>query len=294
MYLKTIVVVPLKVALLGLLSMVCSGLAYRIFGPPAPPPSAADASRILLAMFADSLFLAAVVTLLVSRSRWRGLKLVSALVGTLFVVRTFQPLIEAALYPAALVHLPPGAYRASWLSGFCHFALFIPLAVAALGRLFGSSEPSAPWPPSPPRIGTRLGICAVLYVALYWSFGYCVAWQAPEVRAFYGNVVAIVPLWPWMHLIQLGRGLLWTLIALAVVRFAKGGRVETALSVGLLFTTMAVQLVIPGPHMPPAVRMAHLAETAPSNFLFGCLAAWILQLRTHAAHAGLGRRSPTS
>jgi hypothetical protein len=31
--------------------------------------------------------------------------------------------------------------------------------------------------------------------------------------------------------------------------------------------------------MPESVRMAHLAETASSNFLFGALVGWLLRVR---------------
>jgi len=60
----------------------------------------------------------------------------------------------------------------------------------------------------------------------------------------------------------------------------KGQMVETALMLGLLFgVVMNAQLLIPNPYMPEAVRMAHLVETASSNFIFGLLVGWLLTER---------------
>jgi hypothetical protein len=86
---------------------------------------------------------------------------------------------------------------------------------------------------------------------------------------------------PWLIPFQMVRALLWTALALPVIRMMKGDRLETALAVGLVFSVvMNAQLLLPNPYMPEAVRMAHLAETASSNFLFGILVGWLLSKRT--------------
>ena len=83
---------------------------------------------------------------------------------------------------------------------------------------------------------------------------------------------------PWPIPFQILGALLWVAIALPVIRMMKGRRQETALALGLLFAVvMNSQLLLPNPYMPEVVRMAHLAETASSNFIFGCLVGWILR-----------------
>ena len=131
----------------------------------------------------------------------------------------------------------------------------------------------------------KLSVIAVVYVILYFTFGYFIAWRHPDVRAYYNGVdtgsfaahMAMVARdTPWLILFQVLRALLWTALALPVVRMMKGGRLETALAVGLLFSVvMNAQLLLPNPYMPDAVRMAHLLETASSNFLFGALVGWL-------------------
>jgi hypothetical protein len=59
----------------------------------------------------------------------------------------------------------------------------------------------------------------------------------------------------------------------------KGRWWEAGLAVALLFAIITAQLLIPNPLMPAEVRMAHLVETASSNFLFGWLLVLILRGR---------------
>jgi hypothetical protein len=59
----------------------------------------------------------------------------------------------------------------------------------------------------------------------------------------------------------------------------KGDWRETALAVGVTFSVlMNALLLLPNPYMPEPVRMAHLVETALSNFLFGLLVGGLLMV----------------
>jgi hypothetical protein len=136
----------------------------------------------------------------------------------------------------------------------------------------------------------KLSVIAVVYVLLYFTFGYFVAWQSPAVRSYYngtdaGNFFAqmahTVRDSPWLLLLQFFRGLLWTALAVPVIRMMKGNWGEAGLAVALLFgVVMNTQLLLPNPLMPKDVRMAHLLETAVSNFIFGWLLVWILRYRS--------------
>lgn len=63
----------------------------------------------------------------------------------------------------------------------------------------------------------------------------------------------------------------------------KGPWWEAGLAVALLFSVVMAQLLMPNPYMPEAVRMAHLIETASSNFIFGWIVVWLL----HRHHSSL-------
>jgi len=132
----------------------------------------------------------------------------------------------------------------------------------------------------------KIGVIIVAYVILYFTFGYFIAWQSPAVREYYGgvdegsffsNMRSLIETSPWLFGVQAIRALLWVVIALPVINMLKGSRLETAILIALLFSVvMNTQLLLPNPYMPDAVRMAHLVETASSNFLFGFLVGWLL------------------
>src|SRR5204863_8256088 len=93
---------------------------------------------------------------------------------------------------------------------------------------------------------------------------------------FFAHLRVVVSDMPWLVGFQVLRALLWVALALPVVRLLKGSWTETGLALGLLFAVvMNAQLLLPNPYMPEAVRMAHLVETASSNFLFGGLLGWL-------------------
>ncbi len=82
---------------------------------------------------------------------------------------------------------------------------------------------------------------------------------------------------PWLIPFQILRAMLWTGIAIPVIRMMRGRWPETALTIGLLFgVVMNAQLLLPNPYMPEAVRTAHLLETASSNLIFGLFVGWLL------------------
>jgi hypothetical protein len=71
--------------------------------------------------------------------------------------------------------------------------------------------------------------------------------------------------------------MLWVAIALPIIRMLKGDWRETALAIGVTFSVlMNALLLLPNPYMPEPVRMAHLVETASSNFIFGLLVGWMM------------------
>jgi hypothetical protein len=74
---------------------------------------------------------------------------------------------------------------------------------------------------------------------------------------------------------------MWTAIAVPVIKMMKGEWWERGFAVALLFAVMTSQLLLPNPLMPDEVRMAHLLETATSNFLFGWLVVLILRGNSH-------------
>jgi hypothetical protein len=285
MNLRSIGLLALKIVVLALLFVLALTVGNMVFISPAVPPTtippdraAAALNGMLIVALVDTL----VVALLVLRSRWRGWRLALATAFSLYGVMTFMSQIETAWFAPAMttMRITPALLRGLFLQTVPVIFIWLPLAVALLtwGR---PAAPEEPPHPLPARIGGwawRLALIAAAYLALYFSFGYVVAWQNPEVRALYDgganqSVFANERLIPF----QILRALLWVLFALPIIRMTRGTRWQVALVVGLLLALpMNMFHVIPNDLMAPSVRLSHFIETASSNFIFGLLVTGVL------------------
>jgi hypothetical protein len=285
---KTLVTIVRLIALILLYFVCFSAVSGALFSSSAEQP-AAEQTNAAVALFLVSCINSAVLAFVILRSTWSGWKLVAAAFILMFGVITVMPQIETAFF---ITRLPPGMLPRIILAGAIVAALFSPLAVLILGkRKHGASNGNDRARLNMP-IGEwvwKVALIVVLYISIYFTFGYFIAWQNAAVRAYYGGsdpgsflaqMISIPRETPWLLPLQVLRGMLWTVLAVIVVRMSKGGWWEAGLTVALLFgVVMNTQLLIPNPFMPPEVRMVHLLETASSNFLFGFLLVGVLSLR---------------
>ena len=286
MTIRSLVLLALKVLVLTILFFIALTIGNVLFVAPALPATTATperASAQLLGMVFLSFVDTLVVTLIVLRSRWSGWRLALATAFSLYGVMTFMAQIETAWFAPAIttLRITPELLRGLFLQTLPVVLIWVPLAVALLtwGR-----QPPAPEAPPFPLPGSwwgwtwRLAVIAAAYLALYFSFGYVVAWQNPEVRALYDGganpqVFAFERLIPF----QVLRALLWVLFALPVIRMTRGTRWQIAVVVGLLLALpMNMFHVMPNDLMTPSVRLSHFVETATSNFIFGLIITGVL------------------
>jgi hypothetical protein len=286
---RTLLIAALRLLAVTLVHFITFAVvAAALIGQPEanqPPPQ--DAGRALLALLVVSLANSAVLSFLILGSKWAGWRLAVTLFVVFFGVMTVMSQIETALF---VTTLPSGMLPRLFAMGALVAAIVSPLAVLIWGKQPRTSLPEVASPFSAASWVWRLSAAAVAYVVLYFTFGYFVAWRVPEVRQFYGgsesggffaHMGGVLRDTPWVVFIQVGRGMMWTLLALPVVRMMKGGAIQRGLAVALLFAVvMNAQLLLPNPYMPEVVRMAHLIETASSNFIFGWIAAWVLTPRS--------------
>jgi hypothetical protein len=250
-----------------------------------PAMQAAALRAIPLVCLVDTLVLALVIL----RSNWGGWRLMLATAVSYYGVQTFMAQIETAYFGPAL-GVPASMLPGLFMQSLPIVLLFVPLAVLILGKGRTMDEdPAAARRLSLPagQWAWKLAVIAVVYVVLYFGFGYFVAWQNPNLAAMYGNGsnrqvfdnAILIPL-------QLARGVLWALFALPVIRMSKGNTWQIALMIGLfLALPMNMGHVIPNPIMPdPGVRLSHFIETATSNFIFGVFLTHLILWRPqHAA-----------
>lgn len=229
---------------------------------------------------------------LILSSRWNGWKLALSLGLAYFGAVTFLTQIEAWYFISNLTFdskLLPRLFIMGLPIAFVH----IPLAVLILGKrkTIQTINDSSAIIISKKNLIWKLTIIAIIYIILYWSAGYFIAWQNADLRAFYGSQGDIVPFWehtiktiqtdPGLVLLQAIRALIWTLCAVPIILGSKVNVWFTAVLVGLFFTVPQVSgLIIENPLMPSAsVRMSHIIEGIASNFIFGMIIVWLLYPR---------------
>jgi hypothetical protein len=278
-------IVP-KVIVLTILLFICYSAAGAVLGPQGDAQTAAPgalAVALLTVCFLDTV----VLTPIILHSRWSGWRLMATVFFVFYGVTTFMSQIESAVF---ITNLPPGLLPRLFLMGALVAAPFSVLAVVILGKTKAETVdtdangrlvmPASEWT-------WKLAALALAYLTLYFVFGYFIAWRNPAVRDYYGGVdegsffthmSTVVGKTFWLMPLQIVRGLLWVAIAVPVIHMMKGSWQQIAVMIGLLFAVvMNAQLLLPNPYMPEAVRVAHLIETASSNFIFGLLVGCLLR-----------------
>ncbi len=285
---KATVILVIRLVVLTILYFICfAAVSAAVLPSPSKQPSPVEAATALVALLAVSLLNTLVLAYLILRSRWAGWKLILAIFFVFYGVMTVMPQIETAFF---ITTLPPGMLPRLFLSGAIIAALFSPLAVLILGKRRSNlpeSDKHFRLDMSAGHWVGKLSLIVIVYVVIYFTFGYFIAWKNPAVRAYYGGsdpgsfsaqIRSVLRDTPLLLPLQVVRAILWTAIAVPVIRMMKGRWWETGLAVALLFAVvMNSQLLLPNPLMPQEVRMVHLLETATSNFLFGWLMVLVLR-----------------
>ncbi len=268
----------------------------------AEPGLVSETSGLLIV----SLACLSVITALILTSRWTGWKLAISLALAYYGAVTFLMQIETWYFLSSIT-VGPQLLPRLFLMGIPIAFVFIPLAVWILGKwrpAAGDTPNQALIMPVRQWLGKQ-AIIALAYLALYWSAGFFIAWQNPELRAFYGqpgeagsflaNIAQTLRTDPALFAFQILRALLWTLCALPIIRGSRVTPWMTALLVGLLFSVpQNIGHILANPLLPSAsVRLSHMIETASSTFVFGLIVVWLLHRQHHSLGDLFSLRKPT-
>jgi len=234
----------------------------------------------LVPLLAISFLETAVMVWVISRLKLTGIKL---LVVTLIIfhgVKVFLMMIELAFFlniwaSPAMITLE--RVFGLELHGLFMALLFCPMAILVMRKWKANEQNPAAIFPSPNRslVIRILGVSA-LYSACYWLAGsYLLIPIAGESFIFTYSHLQVPG---WMPLFQAGRGLLWALIVLLLVRHLVLQGARLYLAVGVILAMLgSAQLLAPNPYMLDHLRYAHMFEIAVSMMVFGFLASWILR-----------------
>lgn len=225
---------------------------------------------------------------IIHSSCWHGWKLILSLSVAFYLVMTLVTQLEAWYFLLGLT-VSSELMTRLFLQGIPTAFLFIPVAVLVMGRLRATETEAHTIVPMPLREWLwKLAVLYVVYLVLYYTAGHFIAWQNPDVRAFYGEPGPARPFFqqmlhvftndPWLTPYQFLRTLIWVAGAYIIIRGSRLPLWQTAILVGLLLSVpQNIGHIMPNSLIPSnSVRMSHLIETASSTFVFGIVVTWLL------------------
>jgi len=253
---------------------------------PKEAPARSAPLDLLLPLAVFCLSVGSVVSYLLLRSSWCGLRLTGALFVATYGISTIATQVDSLFFLSG--KMPPGLTAALFVQGAIAMALFAPLAVLIVGR----------WRPAPTEIEAneappltvvamtwRIPLLVVAFVFLYFFFGYCVAWRNPALRAYYGGTEfgnffeSLKSNWerqPQLYLLQVFRALMYVACVYPLLRMPQIARWKNVLAIAAFLASWTTALLLPNPLMPESVARSHFWETLWFNVTFGALMAWLL------------------
>ncbi len=303
---KPIMWAVLRIVVLAITLTVLVALSAPLSSPPdfmrrlTPEQAAQGAAALPI----SCLIVVLVLAYLARRSRWYGWRLAGALAALYYGLYTLLGQIELLVFPAVASQLPEGMVKGQLLGGLVAAVPISLLTVWILGktRVDPAGQPNKVRAAPVSEWAWKFAAGAILYVIIYFTFGYWVAWRTPGLAEFYGGIdagfIAQVASQlrdvPWLFALQFFRGLIWTSLGYLIIRMHRGRAWEMIVATGLTFTVMMnVSLLFPNILMPPFVARAHAIELVSSDLLYGMLLAALLlwrpaRTKQPAADAGPG------
>lgn len=246
----------------------------------------ADPSVLLYVILANA-WICFTIIFVVRHSSWRSNALMPGLTATLFFVYAFMTQIETYFFGEAFPSLTNTDIVLITISNGVSIFVGVPLGT----KLFGKKEQAIQSISKPflnvNELMIKLSLIGIMYVIVYFVFGYFVAWQVEELRVFYSGQTedpGFIASWinnyherPIIYPFQFVRGVLFGLFVLPLVSMFKGQSRYLLASLVLVYTGTGISLIIPNPLFPDSVRWAHFREMISSMFFFSFVVWWIYE-----------------
>jgi hypothetical protein len=250
--------------------------------------TAAEQSAAALILLIVCLIDVLILVWFILRSRLFGIQMILTTALIYYGIKTVMSQMEVWYF---ISNLTPGMLPKLFLMTIPVTILFPLIAVPILGKFKNNnmlvtdqkdrlSMPTGEW------LWKISLLTVVIYPLFYFVFGYFIAWQNPQLRAFYhgtdpgsffAQMANIFSNDPWLYFFQIFRGLLWVGLAIVIIKSMKDSALISGLFVGITFSLlMNDSLFIPNTLMPAAIRWTHFIETASSNFIWGWSIAVLL------------------
>ncbi len=264
-----------------LVYMIINGVVYSVFPFSAwfQEGSGGQETNIALSVV-YILWITGTIYYIVDNSRCKGIGLCLAAIGSVFFIQSFMTQIETMLFGNAFTGLGIHDILLMVLGELVAITVTALLIILLLKR---KSQENVKEKINWKSFGKVLLINGLIYMVIYFLFGYFVAWKSEELRIFYSGMSEDVGFIQKMYEnardsfivypIQFVRGMLFTLGIVPLLNMKWKHKYDYYIAVCAVFLCTAVGLLIPNFMFPDAVRLRHLVEMTTSMLLFGVITA---------------------
>ena len=238
----------------------------------------------LLLTLVYMLSISGTIFFIVSNARCKGKELYTAAIGSVFFILSFMTQIETIIFGNAFVGLSLHDILLMVLGDLISIIITGFLYILILKRKTVEHEIVAiDWK----NFFKYLLINGLIYMVIYFIFGYFLAWKSEELRIFYTGSAQDVGFLHKLYEnardnaiiypIQFVRGMLFTLGTLPLMRIKWNSKHGFLISVCAVFLCTGMGLIVPNFLFPNAVRLAHFVEMISSMLLFGVITAKLFE-----------------
>lgn len=285
---KKVIILSLKVILLITIMFISMAVSSILIGVKHGPEST---ENTVIPVLIYCILNTIILTLFIVKSKLRSYKLVAVSFIIFWGTQYFMTQIET-LYFNSAVKMPLEELIRNVTSGAIYIFVFSLLAVLILGKFKGETN----FQYSNLKIKTiiisaipNMILLSIVYVIIYFVFGYFVAWQFADVRYYYTGSTHIISFFthmssqdPVIISFQLFRGILWSILAIIIIYSLGIENWLTYITTGLIFSILiTAPLIFPNSYMPVSVRIGHSFELSTSMFTFGVVSVIILKNKLH-------------
>lgn len=280
---KKAIKIILACLILAIVYMIINGLTYSFF----PftdwfkERNASQESNLIPILFVE-LGTVATICFITVNAKSKGIWLYLGAIGSVYFIQTFMTQIETMVFQNAFTGLATSDILLMMVADFCCILMIGLLMILLLKKKSSSQRVwnvSLEWK----KVGKRIFINGLIYMVIYFIFGYFVAWKSEALRIFYSGQATdygfIHQLYsnlcqsPMIYPIQLIRGMLFTVGVIPLMKINWNRKLQFEISVCAVFLLTAIGLLIPNFLFPDAVRLRHFIEMISSMLLFGIITA---------------------
>lgn len=265
--------------------MLVNGLVFSVlpFSEWFKEGSAGQETNMVLTMV-YMLWIVGTMYFVVDHARCKGIRLYLSVVGCLFFIQSFMTQIETILFNRAFVGLGRSDIFLMMLGELVSISITVLFLILILKRKSEENETeSIDWK----CFIKRMLINGLIYMVIYFVFGYFVAWKSEDLRVFYSgspvdagflgqlysNLVNSFIVYPF----QFVRGMLFTIGIIPLMKIKWKHKNDFIIGVCAVFLCTAVGLLVPNFLFPDTVRLRHLVEMVSSMTLFGIITAKLME-----------------